>query len=239
MKDQYVGDINDYRKYALLRVLASGGQNKIGVCWMLTPPDGRADGNKRGYLGEPAKHRHFDPELFDTLLAADAPEGSRRLQAIEESGAVPEAVYFNDPLPTGEGERDRFMARCGEALAECDLVFFDPDNGLEVKSVQRWSPDAKRYLYLRELAAYYTTGRSILIYQHFPRIERDAFIASTIERLHDIAPDSVVRPFRTPHVAFLLVLHPSAPPSLVAAADRAATGWQRREFIYEHKIAAE
>lgn len=46
MKEQYVGDISDYRKYALLRALSAGGEVRIGVCWMLTPPDGSSDGNK-------------------------------------------------------------------------------------------------------------------------------------------------------------------------------------------------
>lgn len=50
MKEQYVGDISDYRKYALLRALSAGGANRIGVCWMLTPSDGSSDGNKLGYL---------------------------------------------------------------------------------------------------------------------------------------------------------------------------------------------
>jgi len=36
MKNQYFGDINDYRKYGLLRCFAEAGLN-IGVCWMLTP----------------------------------------------------------------------------------------------------------------------------------------------------------------------------------------------------------
>lgn len=40
MKHQYIGDINDYRKYALLRTLSADGVNRIGVCWMLTPDDG-------------------------------------------------------------------------------------------------------------------------------------------------------------------------------------------------------
>ncbi len=52
MKEQYAGDISDYRKYALLRALAGPGGLKPGVCWMLTPPDGRADGNKVGYIDE-------------------------------------------------------------------------------------------------------------------------------------------------------------------------------------------
>jgi hypothetical protein len=37
MKVQYFGDVNDYRKFALLRLLASKGGFKIGVCWMLIP----------------------------------------------------------------------------------------------------------------------------------------------------------------------------------------------------------
>jgi hypothetical protein len=40
MKDQYFGDINDYRKYGLLRILSGmrcSGQSNISaaICWML------------------------------------------------------------------------------------------------------------------------------------------------------------------------------------------------------------
>jgi hypothetical protein len=44
MKEQYVGDVNDYRKYALLRHFAIECGLRVGVCWMLTPPD---TGNRR------------------------------------------------------------------------------------------------------------------------------------------------------------------------------------------------
>ena len=72
VKHQYVGDINDYRKYALLRALSAGGANRIGVCWMLTDSDGSSDGGKLAYLGQPERFRHFDPELFDILAHAAA-----------------------------------------------------------------------------------------------------------------------------------------------------------------------
>jgi len=36
MKVQYFGDVNDYCKFALLRLLAKAGGFNIGVCWMLT-----------------------------------------------------------------------------------------------------------------------------------------------------------------------------------------------------------
>ena len=46
MKNQYLGDINDYRKQGLLRLLSGMGELKTGVCWMLTPDDGRT--NRKG-----------------------------------------------------------------------------------------------------------------------------------------------------------------------------------------------
>ena len=45
MKNQYVGDVNDYRKYGLIRALIGDQDIKVGVCWMLTAPDGRTDGD--------------------------------------------------------------------------------------------------------------------------------------------------------------------------------------------------
>lgn len=99
VKHQYVGDINDYRKYALLRALSSGCANRIGVCWMLTPSDGRSDGNKLAYLRQPERHRHVDPELFDILARAAAEPDRRRLEAIEHSGTVPGAVYHTTCYP--------------------------------------------------------------------------------------------------------------------------------------------
>jgi hypothetical protein len=46
VKVQYFGDVNDYRKFALLRLLAD--KFKIGVCWMLTEADG--SGRGQGWL---------------------------------------------------------------------------------------------------------------------------------------------------------------------------------------------
>jgi hypothetical protein len=40
VKAQYFGDVNDYRKFSLLRPLAAAGRFRIGVCWMMTEPDG-------------------------------------------------------------------------------------------------------------------------------------------------------------------------------------------------------
>ena len=39
MKNQYFGDINDYRRNGLLRVVTSRRALETAVCWMLSPED--------------------------------------------------------------------------------------------------------------------------------------------------------------------------------------------------------
>ncbi len=221
MKNQYVGDINDYKKYALLRTLGAGGQNKIGVCWMLTPSDGSADGNKLAYLRQPDRHRQLDPELFDILVGAVNAPDWRRLRTIEDSNAVPGASYFNETLTDDVAERLEFMRRCGEALDDSELMFFDPDNGLEVSSKPKGRKDSSKFLYLDEAGQFYGAGKSLLIYQHFPRIERSAFVRSCLARIQSVAQDAIFWTFATSHVVFLLAVHPDSPSRLALAATNA------------------
>ncbi len=77
MKLQYLGDVNDYRKYSLLRYLSDRGQFKIGVCWMLTADDAGRDGRKIGYLDQPDVWRGADPELFDLMQGIVGTSGQR------------------------------------------------------------------------------------------------------------------------------------------------------------------
>ena len=43
MKNQYVGDIGDYGKYALLKAFSDNGV-KLGINWYLTDDDGKSTG---------------------------------------------------------------------------------------------------------------------------------------------------------------------------------------------------
>ncbi len=224
MKHQYVGDINDYRKYALLQALSSGGVNRIGVCWMLTPSDGGSDGNKLAYLQQPERYRSVDPELFDILTHTAAEPERRRLATIEHSGAIPGAVYHNDLLPDDLVGRHVFMGRCAYEFRDVGLIFFDPDNGLEV-SLPKGRKNSSKYLYLDEVAAFYASGKSLLIYQHFPRVERSVFLTRCTERLRATAPGAALWAFTTAHVVFFLILHPDSPSRLRSAADSACGRW--------------
>lgn len=216
MKEQYVGDVNDYRKYALLRLLGRSGL-KLGVCWMLTPPDGRSDGNKLSYLDQPGYERH-DPELFALLRRVkDAPD-ARRLMLIENSDALPETVFVNTIVPEVLFERQMWFRQASTILAETDLVFFDPDNGIEVGSVGKGRRNSSKYIYRDELAATYRAGPSLLVYQHFQRTERGSFIQATADDLRHLAPGAEIWAFRTSHVVFMLVIQARHRPALSQAA---------------------
>ncbi|UIJ71924.1 hypothetical protein [Aurantimonas sp. HBX-1] len=117
------------------------------------------------------------------------------------------------------------MGACQAALADVDLIFFDPDNGLEVKKPRNGHKGSSKYLFEEELAACYATGKSVLVYQHFSRLEREPFVVDCIERLRAIAPDAVIGTFRTAHVVFLLLIHPQSPSRLRDAAREATSRW--------------
>lgn len=233
MKEQYVGDISDYRKYALLRALSAGGAITIGVCWMLTPPDNRADGNKIAYLSNPGRFRKQDPALFDLLQRIVSGHGPRRLGTLEEAGVVPEAVYFSRVLSDDLGDRHLYMDECHAALSLCSIVFFDPDNGLEV-ALKKGRKNSSKYLYLDEIEAFYSEDRSVLIYQHFPRVERERFIARCVHRLRGIAVNAAIWVYQTKHVVFILLVPPKLLATVGTAAELACDRWDP-DFIHGRK----
>ena len=203
MKHQYVGDINDYRKYALLRALSAGGANRIGVCWMLTPDDGGTDGNRRSY----AKYQHCDPELFDVLTPTLDDPSLRRVSYIEGSDIIPGAAFNADPLPPTAAERAAYMAECGVRFADADLVFFDPDTGIEKPNLHVGKLDAPQYVFLDEIAAFYGSGRSLLVYQHRRQGQfMDELIASKAGQLQTVCPDAGIWTFSKDAVAFFLLV---------------------------------
>jgi hypothetical protein len=54
---------------------------------------------------------------------------------LEKAAILPSTVYYS-PLLTDDGaERQAYFQQLWHLVQDCDLVFFDPDNGLEIKSV--------------------------------------------------------------------------------------------------------
>jgi len=182
MRHNFVNDVGDYAKYALLRALCASGQPaiRLGVIWYLTEHVERNnDGRKRSHLVT-AGWDDLDPDLLTRMRRIEngAP-GSDQLNVnlIEASGILPpDTAYFSEPIPHVLGtarqrvsERAAWFEHARKAVAHCDLVFLDPDNGLEVRSVPITSPLSGKYATVAEIAALLEAGAGVVLYQHGSR----------------------------------------------------------------------
>jgi len=224
MKVQYFGDEHDFRKYVLLRLLAR--RFRIGVCWMLTPDDDRNDGGKRAYLGDKqaCKWRHFDERLYDLLASRvsesalsnrEPPKPNKEdLRLIENNGLIEDdedrkkdskrTNYFEDEVPQRRDERTIFREKCRRELSAADLIFYDPDNGIQIKTCPKGRRNSVKYVYWDELAEDYGAGKSIITYQHFPRRPHEEFIAAKRQEFVNFLPGATTWAFEARDVVFLL-----------------------------------
>ncbi|MCC6630087.1 MAG: hypothetical protein IT340_22130 [Chloroflexi bacterium] len=77
----------------MLRLLTDAGKLRLGVCWLLTADDDRADGGFVRYLADPARWRAHDPPLFDGLQAMVAAPGGRDVRRVEQAGLLPDTRF--------------------------------------------------------------------------------------------------------------------------------------------------
>jgi hypothetical protein len=205
MKNQYVGDVNDYRKYGLLKLLSGNGRLSTAVCWMLTVNDTRADGKFIEYLSNSSEWRQHDPEIYDVLQNIVLDKESRDVQEIEDSQMIPSTNYYSKNLTDNENERTDYIKEFHGQTNSCDLIFFDPDNGIEIKSTKYGRKDSSKFIYWNEIEDAYSKGHSLLIYQHFRRVQRDVFIKSLLDEMKERTGVSEFLAFRTANVVFFLV----------------------------------
>lgn len=204
MKDQYFGDIHDYRKYGLLRVLIRASGLRFLIVWMLTPDDASTDGNFVSYLEHPDKWSRHDPVLFRAIKKLLARRGYRRVGLIEKTNLLPKAEYFSNPVPDSASHRNVWFGLLAHRAQKSDLVFLDA--GLEVKSKPYGVKGSSRFVYWHEVEALWAAGKSLLIYQHLTREKRSNFIQRLLDALGNATSGSLVEAFSTSHVVFLMAL---------------------------------
>ena len=137
MKNQYFGDVNDFRKYGLLRILMDNGKLNTGICWMLTPDDSRSDGKFTKYLDHPEKWRKYDPDLFDFLEGCIKVDQIRDVNRLRNSSILPSSKFYSEILFDAIDKQDLYFGEMLRRFKNMDLIFFDPDNGMEIKSKKR------------------------------------------------------------------------------------------------------
>lgn len=224
MKNQYVGDINDYVKYSIIRHLVDATHQQLAtVCWLLTDDDQGTDGSLRAYLSSPDRYRAFDPEVFDAL--ASVSPGIHGVTSIEEAGLIAGADYFSKVLSDSPEARRDYFDELWLLVRSGSLIFFDPDNGLEIKSVPKGRRSSAKFLYMDELSVALERGNSVVTYQHFPRQPREAYIATRVEEIRALTPQHDVFAICTSRVAYLTAAASQDQPGLIEAARSVVDQW--------------
>ena len=192
MQNRYVGDLGDFGKYGLLKVLCASAESVtcpdmiLGVVWYLVPDEvHNQDGKYVQYLVPTAKNqeqfRICDPALYDAL-AGIVDSGRRGVSSVSAGGVLPDGtLYYESPLAfdglSGSGPgvrlqraelRVRWLWGALECTAPCELVFLDPDNGLEV-GVGPYLKRGPKYVFFDELAPFVQRGQSLVVYHHMSR----------------------------------------------------------------------
>ena len=190
-----MGDVGDFAKYALLRRLAGGLDGhalRLAVIWCLFPDETHNnDGRHISYLRRP-EFAALDDELLASLSQIISTR-SRCISKVANSGLLPESTVFYEAFTAARHvkqlsrterlhERAEWLVSGLTITEKCDLVFFDPDNGLEIASVPKQHPKAGKYVYWDELTPFWRRGQALLIYHHLNRSKPAAHQVSDLRR---------------------------------------------------------
>lgn len=165
MKNQYAGDIGDYTKLGILRSLEAAGFS-IGINWYLTPDEPKlskasTDGRYTDFL-----ERDCDtPDIYlHRALKEIGLSNNRTVARLERAKLFENALFWNKILEAKS--RNKWHSASLKQLHKQDVIFLDPDNGLEVKSTQPYSKHGNKYTTYTEAANYYAQGSTVIIYNH-------------------------------------------------------------------------
>ena len=194
MQNRYVGDIGDFGKYGLLTTVFSAKQLRLGINWYLTDPNelketSRNDGKHTEY----DELRNCDDDLYETLQFL-IKENKRTIEEVENRNIFPkDTIFYNNQLSFNgvSGREARLKKRKDweesglQALKDSQVVFFDPDNGLEVKSYSKTSIKGIKYAFYGEVARYYEKQKSLIIYQHWDKRIKESEYRKRIRTIYD------------------------------------------------------
>ena len=186
MQDRYAGDVGDFGKFGLLRHLCGKtAQDKHphltpGVIWYKSNP-GKKEGERphgtfTNYLQTAIEKPRLYMECDESLLTALARVVKRRrtIEALEAEDLLPGAVYWREDVRHGKKQvtcpRNDWFQSAFEATAKCDIVFLDPDNGMERANLRPTQGESRKYAFRCEVGKLISRGQSVVVYHHTGRL---------------------------------------------------------------------
>lgn len=227
MQNRYFGDVGDFGKYGLLRKLcgltSDGPQLSLGVVWYLVPDEGHNnDGRHISYL-QKSEFRSCDPGLFDGLKRL-LDDGKRSVSKLQNETLLPANTEFFDEFLSYDGvetivskykearlsKRQAWLLNAVGSIQRQDVVFLDPDNGFEVKSVKKHADKGVKYVFWDEARKFSDENRTLVIYHHLNRTmkSRDQVIGKLEEFRRNVPRGESVIPLlfkRGSHRVFFVI----------------------------------
>ncbi|MFZ2158201.1 MAG: hypothetical protein WAV72_19050, partial [Bradyrhizobium sp.] len=113
------------------------------------------------YLRRPDEFRHLAPDLFDQLVEI---VGGRAvvdpLVALQTSRVLENAMFLRHEVPKQASLRPSWAERLVNSVSDANLVFLDPDNGIQGKRL------TNRHVALAEIAALRLKDRVLIVGHH-------------------------------------------------------------------------
>lgn len=173
------------------------------------------------------KWRSYDTDLFDALYEEVMVNNRRDVACVRERNIIRNASFVETILDGSSVARSSWLTELRQKSSNMDLIFFDPDNGIEVPSTPKTRRNSKKYVYWEDLEEAWKSGLSLLVYQHFCREKRDLFIERLGEEFRTRLGPSEVHAIRTAHVVFFLVPQPQHAEILVERANCVEEQWYK------------
>ncbi len=183
MQNRYAGDIGDFGKFGLLRHIVNASQLRLGINWYLLPDEKHnEDGRYIRYLCDPA-FEQCDQELYGKFRRIV--EDKRSICSLEKPALFKvRPVFFSKtvdsfhlyPAQTLQDRQRRLELRrewkdeAVSKLSTADVIFLDPDNGLQVQSCSSLShKNSGKYSYFEEIREFHKSKKLTIIYHHLNR----------------------------------------------------------------------
>ena len=129
------------------------------------------DGKHTSYL----KCACDTPDVYlHSILKKIGLSNNRTVARLERAKLFEKALFWNKLLEAQK--RDEWHFKALKKLSKQDIIFLDPDNGLEVKSTKPCSKNGNKYTTYKEAADYYSHGATVIIYNHRDRKPENEYI---------------------------------------------------------------
>jgi len=137
---------------------------------------------------------------------------------------IPLARFFAEHIPLAEPDRRLRFARLCSRADGADVLFFDPDNGIESALPSSKTRRSAKHLRVAEIVEAHQRGMTVLVYQHRARTTARSLVAEKLAILQS-ARLGEVHVIAAPSVVFFVIPHAQHLERLSGAFERVSGSW--------------